>query len=76
MIGPDKTRIMITLSKELEQKVSSYADAMGLTKGQFIVSIVGQHILTLDKSMGLIDKLGADILQATKELAKEQKVNE
>lgn len=63
MIPKGKTRVTLTMSEQLDKKVTMYAEAMGLTRGQFITSIVGQHILALDKSMQVIERVGTDALK-------------
>lgn len=63
MIPKGKTRVTLTMSEELDNKVTMYAKAMGLTRGQLITSIVGQHILALDKSMEVIDRVGTAALK-------------
>ena len=44
MINENNTRFFITMSKELESKVSDMAAEMGVTRGMLITMIVGQYV--------------------------------
>ena len=71
MISETNKRIMITLSKELDSKITHYSKSMGLTKGQLIVSLVGQHVMNMEKGYEIlgemVTKMGGELAQQIKE---------
>ena len=59
-------RIQVNLSDEMVSKVDAYATKMGVSRSALCSMLVGQGIMSYDKSMDLIsilgDKLGDSIL--------------
>lgn len=59
-------RIQVNLSDEMVSKVDAYATKMGVSRSALCSMLVGQGIMSYDKSMDLIsilgDKLGDSLL--------------
>lgn len=59
-------RVQVNLSDEMVVKVDSYAKKMGVSRSALCSILVGQGIMTYDKSMDIIsvmgDKLGDSLL--------------
>jgi hypothetical protein len=66
MIPEGKKRLAVTLDEGIYDKVALYAKSLGVTKSQLVSVWVGQQILVLDKSMGIIDKYGATLIEKEK----------
>lgn len=72
-------RVQVNLSDEMVGKVDSYASKMGVSRSALCSILVGQGIMSYDKSMDVIsilgDKLGDSILaeKALKDLANTEK---
>ena len=62
-IPESKTRLTITMSKELDAKVRHYASSMGVTRGQFITMTVGQSIMAMDKSFQIVEQCSREAFQ-------------
>ena len=64
--GRDFMRIQVNLSDEMVSKVDAYATKMGVSRSALCSMLVGQGIMSYDKSMDLIsilgDKLGDSLL--------------
>ena len=59
-------RIQVNLSDEMVEKVDGYAKKMGVSRSALCSMLVGQGIMSYDKSMDIItllgDKLGDSLL--------------
>lgn len=72
-------RVQVNLSDEMVEKVDGYAKKMGVSRSALCSMLVGQGIMSYDKSMDIIsvlgDKLGDSLLaeKALKEVALDAK---
>lgn len=72
-------RVQVNLSDEMVEKVDGYAKKMGVSRSALCSMLVGQGIMSYDKSMDIIsvlgDKLGDSLLaeKALKEVAQDAK---
>lgn len=51
-ISEDKSRVTITLSNGLLEKLDSYCDATGQTRSGYIASVVGRDLYVVNRTMG------------------------
>lgn len=68
-------RVQVNLSDEMVSKVDFYARKMGVSRSALCSILVGQGIMTYDKSMDILDVLGdklGDTLLSEKALKEEQ----
>ena len=54
-IADSRTRINVTVSKEMAEKIDMYRNQMGLTRSAFCSYVIGQSVMTMDKAMSVID---------------------
>lgn len=72
-------RVQVNLSDEMVAKVDAYSKKMGLSRSGLCASLIGQSIMSFDKSMDLLqaigDSVGNSLLadKALKEVADEIK---
>lgn len=67
-INENKTRINVTMSKEMAAKVKAYAERMGISQGQLITSIIGQYIYGMDNAQDMLkNALGSMIFDRADE---------
>lgn len=60
-------RIQVNLSDEMVEKVDSYASKMGVNRSALCAVIIGQGILTYDKSFEVVESVGEKIGQEVSE---------
>lgn len=46
-MSKDKTRVMITITDEVNEQLTAYCSRMGLTKSQFITNALGEKLFAL-----------------------------
>lgn len=70
MISEDKTRVYVTFSNDMLRQIRLYADSMGVSVSAFISMVVGEKIMSYNKTIDIVKELGFLALQepATKEL--------
>lgn len=64
-------RVQVNLSDEMVSRVDSYAQKMGVSRSALCSMLIGQGIMSYDKSMDILSLLGdkiGDNLLAEKEL--------
>lgn len=72
-------RVQVNISDEMVEKVDGYAKKMGVSRSALCSMLVGQGIMSYDKSMDVItllgDKLGDSLLadKTLKEVANAEK---
>ena len=66
-IGEDKERIYVTVSCDMANRIDFYRQKMGLSRSAFCSYIVGQGVMTMDRTMGLWDDMGKAIIAKTVE---------
>lgn len=54
-------RVQVNLSDEMVKKVDGYAKAMGVTRSGLCATLIGQGIMTYDKSMNILENVGNKI---------------
>jgi len=54
-IADSRTRINVTVSKEMAEKIDMYRNQMGLTRSAFCAYVIGQNVMAMDKAMSVID---------------------
>lgn len=58
-IKDDSQRILVTLSKEMVQRIDFYRTKIGLTRSAYCAYLIGQGVLSTEKAMGMLDDFGA-----------------
>lgn len=66
MINEDKTRIQITLTKDVCSNMDELCGVMGLTRSQFIASTIGEKLVAYSMMRESLPKLGLDLLDKQK----------
>lgn len=51
----DSQRILVTLSKEMVQRIDFYRTKIGLTRSAYCAYLIGQGVLSTEKAMGRLD---------------------
>jgi primosomal protein N'' len=73
-ISSSKTRLQVTVSQEIANKVRFYADKMGVTTSALVSQLVGQSIMSYDKAYDLVDEYAKKMIELEQE--KRQKEEE
>jgi mannitol-specific phosphotransferase system IIBC component len=66
-ISKGKTRLQVSMSIEMSNKVKFYADKMGITTSALVSQMVGQQIMAYDKAYGLADEFAERLFTLEKE---------
>lgn len=51
MISQNKTRIAITVSREMNDKLKNMADSMGVSVSQLCSTLLGTYVMTFERSL-------------------------
>lgn len=62
-LAEGKERIYVTVSTEMASRIDFYREKMGLSRSAFCAYLVGQGVMSMDKAMGVVDKMG-DVMVA------------
>lgn len=62
----DKVRVNVSFSKEMDEKVKKSADAIGVSKSQFIAMTVAKAITQEERMLELVGDLLANAIQEEK----------
>lgn len=54
-------RIQVNLSDEMVQKADYYSKRMGLTRSGMLAYMIGQSLMTMDKSFEVVDNMGKTV---------------
>lgn len=54
-VADSRTRIYVTVSQEMADKIDMYRNQMGLTRSAFCSYVIGQNVMAMDKAMSVID---------------------
>lgn len=57
-IGKDRERIFVTVSTDMAKRIDHYCNSMGLSRSAFCAYAIGQTVMTMDKALGIVDKMG------------------
>lgn len=61
-LAEDKERIFVTVSKDMCERIDFYRQKMGLSRSAFCSYLIGQGVMTMDRTMGLWDEVGKAIV--------------
>ncbi len=61
-VKEEKTRIVVTVSEDMKNRLDKYADMLGLNRSSLCAFLLGQSVLSMDKAYGLLDQT-AKLLQ-------------
>lgn len=64
-------RVQVNLSEDMVQRADHYAQKMGVSRSALCSMLIGQGIMTYDKTYDVVDAIGARVGEA---LVAEQKV--
>lgn len=53
MISDNKTRIAVTVSRDMADKLKLMADSMGVSVSQLCSTWIGTYVMTFEKSFGV-----------------------
>lgn len=73
-LAEGKERIYVTVSNEMASRIDFYREKMGLSRSAFCAYLVGQGVMSMDKAMGVVDKMG-DVMVAKAAEVVEQAAN-
>lgn len=65
-IGKDRERIFVTVSSDMAKRIDYYCESMGLSRSAFCAHAIGQTVMNMDKSFGILDKMGIAIAEGLK----------
>lgn len=57
-VAQDKERIYVTVSKDMLKRIDHYCNSMGLSRSAFCAYSIGQTVMSMDKALGIVDKIG------------------
>lgn len=63
-------KVQVTLNDELVKRIDKYADTIGLSRSACCAYWIGQAVLSMDKSLDVLDKMGVDLAAAIDEQTK------
>lgn len=63
-------KVQVTLNDELVKRIDKYAGTIGLTRSACCAYWIGQAVLSLDKSLDVLDRMGIDFAAAIDEQQK------
>lgn len=63
-------KVQVTLNDELVKRIDKYAVTIGLTRSACCAYWIGQAVLSLDKSLDVLDRMGIDFAAAIDEQQK------
>lgn len=55
-VKEEKTRIVVTISEDMKNRLDKYADMLGLNRSALCAFLLGQGVLSMDKAYGLLDQ--------------------
>lgn len=65
-IGKDRERIFVTVSSDMAKRIDYYCESMGLSRSAFCAHAIGQHVMSMDKALGIVDKMGVALTEGVK----------
>ncbi len=65
-------RVQVNLSDEMVEKVDSYAAKMGVNRSALCAVIIGQGIMSYDKTFEIADSVGIQLTEEVKKSAKKR----
>lgn len=61
MISEKKVRVVITLPVEMNEKIETLSDALGMTKSSFIGMCAGEKVMSYYKTFETLDKFASEL---------------
>lgn len=75
-IGKDRTKIVITVSTDMANRIDLYCQKMGVSRSALCGMLIGQGIMGYDKSFEVVDRMGGSLANSiAKETEKNSSVN-
>lgn len=65
-IGKDRERIFVTVSTDMAKRIDFYCESMGLSRSAFCAHAIGQTVMTMDKSFGVLENMGIVLAEGLK----------
>ena len=65
-IGKDRERIFVTVSTDMAKRIDRYCESMGLSRSAFCAHAIGQTVMSMDKSFGVLENLGSVLAEGLK----------
>lgn len=65
-IGKDRTRVVITVSTGMANRIDMYSEKMGVSRSALCGMIIGQGIMGYDKSFDVLEKMGSSISEGSR----------
>lgn len=59
-------RVQVNLNDDIVKKIDEYGKAIGVSRSALCATWIGQSVLSLDKSMDIIEKMGIDVAKTLK----------
>lgn len=72
MISESKSRVSMTISKDMMARVDYYRQPMGLTRSMFCSYLIGQGLLGLERAQGIMDGVAAEAARQAAAMLKEE----
>ena len=66
-IAKDRERIFVTVSSDMAKRIDFYCESMGLSRSAFCAHAIGQSVMSMDKALGVVDKVGMALVEGLKE---------
>lgn len=54
-------RVQVNVSDELVERIDKYAKTMGVSRSALCSVWIGTHVMSLDKSMDILDEMGVKL---------------
>lgn len=68
-LAEGKERIYVTVSTEMASRIDFYRERMGLSRSAFCAYLVGQGVMSMDKAMGVVDRMSDIMVSKAAEVA-------
>ena len=75
-ISKGKTRLQVSMSIEMSNKVKFYAEKMGITSSALVSQMVGQQIMAYDKAYGLADEYAEKLFKMQQEKLEKEEIKD
>lgn len=63
-IGKDRAKIVITVSTDMANRIDLYCQKMGVSRSALCGMLIGQGIMSYDKSFEVVDRMGGTFADA------------
>lgn len=78
-VKEEKTRIVVTVSEDMKNRLDKYAELLGLNRSALCAFLLGQGVLSMDRAYGLLDQTAQMLkteLQSFPDAAEPERVEE